>query len=232
MTESPEVNESARPSATGTRFQERSKALGDPTRHGIYQWIARAQRPVSVAELTDAFELNHNTVRQHLKKLAGADLVEAVPDAPRGPGRPRLLYRLSSDAAAHWNDEGPYERLSMLLLEVATTSDSAREVGRAAGRRAHLDTDSDDPVAALSAAMAAQGFAPQVTSGGPQTEFVLRHCPFASAAEANPRIVCDLHRGMLEGLTERLPEVTSPRLLADDPRLGRCGVHFAVGPSQ
>ncbi len=231
MTESPEVNQSTPPSAD-TRLQERSKALGDPTRHGIYQWIARRERPVSVAELTGAFDLNHNTVRQHLKKLAAAGLVEEVTDAPRGPGRPRLLYRLSSDAAAHWNDDGPYERLSMLLLEVATTSDSALEVGRAAGRRAHLDTDADDPVAALTAAMAAQGFAPQVTRGGPRTEFVLRHCPFASAAEANPKIVCDLHRGMLEGLTEQLAGVTSPRLLAEDPRLGRCGVHLAVGPAR
>ena len=231
MAESPETHRSTPPTGADARLQQRSRALGDPTRYRIYQWIAHRERPVAVAELTDAFGLNHNTVRLHLKKLADADLVEESVEPPRGPGRPRRLYRLTGDAAARWNDEGPYERLSLLLLEVATTNGSALEVGRAAGRRAHLDTEAGDPITALSAAMAAQGFAPQVASGGAPTEFVLRNCPFAAAAEANPRIVCDLHRGMLEGLTERLSGVSSARLLADDPRLGRCAVHFAVTPS-
>jgi predicted ArsR family transcriptional regulator len=210
------------------RFRLRSRALGDPTRYGIYRHIARRERPVSIAELTGEFTLNHNTVRQHLKKLCDAGLVEVARDAPRGPGRPRLLYRLSDEAASEWNDEGPYERLSLLLLEVATTGADALEVGRAAGRSIHLDVGAEDPVAAMTAAMAAQGFAPQVATGGEHTEVVLRHCPFASAAEANPGIVCDLHRGMLEGLSEQLVGIASPRLIAHDPRLGRCGVHLEV----
>ncbi|HET8931140.1 MAG TPA: helix-turn-helix domain-containing protein [Acidimicrobiales bacterium] len=204
------------------RFRERSKALGDTTRYGIYRLIAGLDRPATVAELTDEFGLNHNTVRQHLKKLREARLVEEVAEAPRGPGRPRLLYRLTDEAAAEWNDEGPYERLSLLLLEVATTGDSALEVGRAAGRRMHLDADAADPIAAMTVAMAAQGFAPRTTTVGDRTELVLEHCPFASAAEVNPQIVCSLHRGMLEGLASQVDGVALTDLIATDPRQARC----------
>ena len=210
------------------RFRLRSRALGDPTRYEIYRHIARAERPVTVAELTEAFALNHTTVRQHLGKLDDAGLLTRITDAPRGPGRPRVLYRLTDEAAAEWNDEGPYERLSLLLLEIATTGASPLDVGRAAGRRAPLDRSGDDPVVAMTAAMAAQGFAPRVTThttaDGDRTELVLGNCPFAAAAEVGPQIVCALHRGMLEGLASQFEGLELTDLVADDPHRARCVV--------
>ncbi len=205
-------------------FRKRSHALGDPTRYAIYRAIARRDLPVSVAELTDAFDLNHNTIRQHLAELRDAGLVEDVPDAPQGPGRPRIRYRLTAEAAGEWNDEGPYERLSLLLLEVASTGASALEVGRSAGKRVPLDHAADDPLAAMTAAMTAQGFAPQVVSDDARAELVLGHCPFASAAEVDPQVVCLLHRGMLEGLAAQIDGVAVSDLVANDPRHAGCRV--------
>lgn len=222
VTEPGRTKENDRMPHVDARFQQRSKALGDSTRYGIYRLIAGLDRPATVAELTDEFALNHNTVRQHLKKLCDAGLVEEVTEVPRGPGRPRLLYRLTGEAAVEWNDEGPYERLSLLLLEVATTGKSALEVGRAAGARMHLDADAAGPVAAMAAAMTAQGFAPRTATVGDPTELVLEHCPFAAAAEVNPQIVCALHRGMLEGLASQVDGVALTDLIATDPRQARC----------
>ena len=69
-----------------TTLQEQARALGDPTRHGIFRYVADAQRPVDIAELTDYFGVNHNAIRQHLAKLvsAGGRLVTAPNDSPWG----------------------------------------------------------------------------------------------------------------------------------------------------
>ncbi len=212
-------------------LQLRSRALGDPTRYRIFREIARRQRPVAVAELTAAFGLNHNTVRQHLRKLCDAGLLDEVGEPPRGPGRPRLLYQLSADAANDWNAEGPYERLSLLLLELAATDATPREVGRAAGRAVRLDPAGLDPLEVLRRVMTAQGFAPRVDRNGDRAEVTLLRCPFATAAEANPSVVCDLHRGMTEGLVGQLDDVDAPRLVARHPRSGACAVHLKVQPA-
>lgn len=226
MTE-PTPSSRTTPDVTSTRLRERYRALGDPTRHGIFRAIADREDPVAVADLSAAFALNHNTVREHLRKLREAGLVEEITEPPRGPGRPRLLYRLTERAASGWNDEGPYERLSMLLLEVAGGK-PARQVGRQAGRRMRLDRTDDDPVVMLTAAMTAQGFAPEVDLSDVDANVVLKHCPFASAAEADAHIVCDLHRGMLEGLADQLEGIDATELTADAPRSGRCAVRVAL----
>lgn len=69
-------------------FRRRAQALGDPTRHAIFRWLALAARPVPISDLVDEFALNHNTIRQHLAKLRAAELVEetkAPRPAPVGP---------------------------------------------------------------------------------------------------------------------------------------------------
>ena len=55
-------------------LQLQARALGDPTRHELFRYIADAGRPVDVAELTKHLGLHHNAIRQHLAKL-----VEAAP---------------------------------------------------------------------------------------------------------------------------------------------------------
>ncbi len=77
-----------------TALQEQARALGDPTRHAIFEFVADAAHPVDVAELTDHFGLNHNAIRQHLAKLVDAQLVTESRATGGGRGRPRLQYRL------------------------------------------------------------------------------------------------------------------------------------------
>ena len=58
--------------------QREARALGDPTRYRLFRYIADAEGPVSVAELTTYVGLNHNAIRQHLAVLKNAGFSDAV----------------------------------------------------------------------------------------------------------------------------------------------------------
>ncbi len=215
-----------------TRVQQQARALGDPTRHAIYRAIVDAGGPVDVATLTARFELNHNAIRQHLAKLCAAGLVTEEVAAHRGPGRPRLQYRPALAAEGDWGIPSPYEDLSLMLVDMLRTGRSAREVGADAGRRMAADLpDTDDPVDRLEINATRQGFDPRRAVTRSTVDLVLGRCPFQAAATAAPDIVCDLHRGLAEGIAEATGgtlEVAD--LLARDPR--RAGCRLKLRPTR
>jgi predicted ArsR family transcriptional regulator len=211
-------------------LQMQARALGDPTRHAIFRYLADAGVPVDVAELTDHFGLNHNAIRQHLTKLLSAALVTEEQSPSSGRGRPRLNYRIDPSAESRWGVTGPYERLSLLLSEVVRTGDSALEVGRRAGRRQRLGSATeDDPVASVVDAMEREGFDPVARVRGDQVDVVLRTCPFATTALADPDTVCSIHLGFAEGVAERTGgRVVVDELMPHDPRRANCRLKLHV----
>jgi predicted ArsR family transcriptional regulator len=216
-----------------TTLQEQARALGDPTRHGIFRYVADAGTAVDVAELTEHFGLNHNAIRQHLAKLVEAELVTEELAASAGRGRPRLNYRVDPGADSRWGVTGPYERLSLLLSEIVKTGDSPVEVGRRAGRRQRLGADvEDDPIVVVVEAMERQGFDPAVRkTRGERVEVVLRSCPFTTTALADPDTVCGLHLGIAQGVAE----LTGGRIAVDelvprDPRRANCRLRLVLEP--
>lgn len=216
-------------------LQEQARALGDPTRHSIFRYLATSEDPVGVAELTDHLGLNHNAIRQHLAKLVDAELVLEGKAAPNGPGRPRLVYTIDPAGESRWGSTGPYERLSLLLAEIIRSGDTPFEVGRRAGhaqRRAGGDAgaldDVDVAVAQLRDAMAREGFDPQVRARGDSTDILLRNCPFETTALNDPDTVCALHLGMAEGLVEGQDSVGVEELVAKDPRRANCRLKLRI----
>jgi predicted ArsR family transcriptional regulator len=205
-------------------LQEQARALGDPTRHAIFRYITDAGEPVDVAALTTHFALNHNAIRQHLAKLVDADLVIEEQAPSTGRGRPRLNYRTHPAADSRWGATGPYERLSLLLSEMLRTGDSAVEVGRRAGRRQQFGTAAEeDPVAFVVEAMERSGFDPTVQTRGSRVDMVLRTCPFATTALADPDTVCSIHLGIAEGVAELTDgAIAVDKLVPHDPRKGSC----------
>ena len=203
-------------------IQEQARALGDPTRHAIFRHVVESSSPVSVGELTDRFELNHNAVRQHLAKLVAAGLVLEERAAPSGPGRPRFVYSVDPAAESRWGVTGPYERLSLLLTEMIRSGETPVEVGRRAGRRYAADHPEEDPSAALVGVTARGGFEPTLQQRGDDVEVLLHACPFATAAMADPDIVCELHHGMAIGVAEQVGGITIDGLDRTDPRLAPC----------
>ena len=214
-------------------LQEQARALGDPTRHGIFRYIAEAARPVGVAELTEHFGLNHNAIRQHLAKLVDAGLVTETHAPSSGRGRPRLLYRLDPSAESRWGVAGPYEQLSVMLAEMLRTGDTAYDVGKRSVAPSGDAADGDDPVRIVVEAMERRGFDPVVRNArGNRVDVVLRTCPFESAVLADPDTICDLHLGIAEGVAELAGErLVVDELEAHDPRRANCRLRMHFEPA-
>jgi predicted ArsR family transcriptional regulator len=203
-------------------LQQQARALGDPTRHSIFRYIADSDGPADVAEMTAHFRLNHNAIRQHLAKLIDAELVVETKASASGRGRPRLQYTVDPAADGRWGVTGPYERLSVMLTEMIRNRESPVEAGARAGRRHHVGgASAERALAGITAAMARGGFDPEVRHRRERTEIVLRNCPFESAALADPDTVCSLHLGIAQGLAEGT-ELVVEDLIRRDPRRANC----------
>ena len=216
---------------TTTTLQEQARALGDPTRHAIFREIAGAGGPVGVADLNEHFPLNHNAIRQHLAKLVAAGLVVERRAAATGRGRPRLMYEVSPGVEGQWGTAGPYERLSRLLVEIIRTGAAPEAVGRRAAEEFRVMSPSGDVVADVSAAMARQGFDPEVRSVRGGAEIVLHRCPFVTAALADRQTICALHLGIAEGLTDN-SDSSVTELVAYDPRKAGCRLRIRVATDE
>jgi predicted ArsR family transcriptional regulator len=206
-----------------------SRALGDPTRHAIFQYVRDALRPVGVAEMTAHFGLNHNAIRQHLAKLRDASLVIEERGRSAGPGRPPLQYRPTPGAVERWGGAGPFEALSMMLLDLLRGEGSPEEVGRRAGYRLAVEYGADAAAVDILDAIARRlGFEPRVEDTPVGTDVVLDRCPFLGPADAAPEIVCRLHLGIAEGIADAAADdSTIQDLVIRPPR--RAGCRIQVG---
>jgi predicted ArsR family transcriptional regulator len=191
------------------------KALGDESRYALYRELAGSTAPRSAGDLADALDLHANTVRLHLERLKDAGLVD-VEVIHRGTvGRPQHRYSLAPGAPGLGFDPPAHVLLAGLLAALAETSGadatSARAAGRAWGRQAagrgagRAKTAASACLTALAQELDRLGFEPAVdpetaVDGGTRIEFL--HCPFRELAEAYPELVCNLHRGICEGVAE------------------------------
>lgn len=212
---------------TATTMQEQARALGDPTRHAIFRRIAEAGRPLGVADLNEQFAFNHNAIRQHLAKLVAADLVIESRAQGGGRGRPRLIYEINPAVEGQWGTTGPYERLSRLLVEIIRTRSDPEEVGRRSAELFRVPSPSGDIIADISAAMARQGFDPEVRPVRGGAEIVLQNCPFAAAALGDRKTVCAIHLGIAEGLAAGTNAAVS-ELVAYDPSKAGCRIRIRL----
>ncbi len=208
-------------------LQREARALGDPTRHRLFRYIADAPCPVGVAELTEHVRLNHNAVRQHLAVLKDAGLVVEEVEQRSRPGRPRLLYRLAPETAGRWGTPGAYAWLAALLSDAVRRHLEPRQVGRQEGHRRGAELAGEgESVELLEAEIARRGFRPTRVERGRKVELVLGRCPFSDVARSDPDTVCQLHLGLAEGLAEGLGGLDVEGLVAKDPRRAGCRLTF------
>jgi predicted ArsR family transcriptional regulator len=207
-----------------------SRALGDPTRNAVFVYLRDAPGPVGVGELTAHFGLNHNAIRQHLAKLEQAGLVVAESSVPTGPGRPPRRYRPTPGAAERWGGTSPFETLAMLLLELLHSGRPPLDVGREAGRRLAAEHGRRaDAVEVLDAVARRLGFEPELQPTRTGVDVVLRRCPFVGPASASPGVVCELHRGIAEGIAEHATgDAEVHDLVIRDPRRAGCRIKVAA----
>jgi len=182
------------------------KALGDNTRYAIYLELARAPMPLATAEIADSLRLHPNTVRPHLDRMREVGLLEVVTDARGAVGRPQHRYSLAADAPALGFEPPAFPVLARMLLRLAAAAelpagdavDAGREAGADSARRAPVGTCAE----VLTAELAALGFDPESLVDDEGATIAFTRCPFRELAEANPDLVCSLHRGLVEGFTD------------------------------
>jgi hypothetical protein len=107
--------------------------------------------------------------------------------------------------------------LAQLAAELGARDDDVAEVGRTWGRHEAAscregEGDSGDAgvaedspcVAALVAELAELGFDPSTSCADTSATVSFTRCPYRELAEAHPELVCCLHRGIVEGIVERV----------------------------
>ncbi len=183
------------------------KALGDNTRYAIYLEVARTPKPLATAEIAETLDLHPNTVRPHLERMRDVGLLEVVADAQGSVGRPQHRYSLAPDAPSLGFEPPAFPILARMLLRLAAAAEvpatDAIEAGRehgalSAGRPDRVGTCEQ----ALTAELDGLGFDPASAVDDNRLTVAFTRCPFRELAEANPELVCSLHRGMVEGFVE------------------------------
>jgi len=195
------------------------KALGDNTRYAIYLEIARSPIPLTTTMVSEALDLHPNTVRPHLERMRDVGLLQVETESRGDVGRPQHRYSVAADAPSLGLEPPAMPMMAGLLASVAAAAGARREeaveVGRQQGRVAAASTDAGGVVAELDDAddraavclaalvdeLARIGFDPAVAEDDDMVVGFSR-CPFAQLAEANPELVCNLHRGLVEGFVD------------------------------
>lgn len=198
----------------GTRYRQAGmellavlKALGDETRYAMYRELASSPAPLSAQDLARLLDLHPNTVRLHLERLREAGLVDAEAIHRGTVGRPQHVYSLAPGAPGLGFDPPAHALLAGLLAalaeEVGADGTAAVATGKAWGRDAAKRTRSASCLGALGKELDRLGFEPaadEPTDGEARVAFL--HCPFRELAEAYPELVCNLHRGICEGVVD------------------------------
>jgi len=213
------------------------KALGDNTRYAIYLELARATSPRSTAEIAESLGLHPNTVRPHLERMREVGLLAVHSDTRGSVGRPQHRYSLAADAPSLGLEPPAFPALARMLAELAEaagiapdrTIEAGAEEGRLMARAAESGMEAGTSAArrprascvdAVTNMLTDLGFDPAVVEDDRLTTIAFAHCPYAELAAAHPEVVCNLHRGLIEGFVESIggAGVEGFRTLADrDP---------------
>ena len=184
------------------------KALGDNTRYAIYLELVRAPAPLATADIAETLGLHINTVRPHLERMRDVGLLEAHTGSTGGVGRPQHRYAISASAPRLGLEPPLFPRLARMLLkmavEVGADGADAAEAGHEQGGIDAQAYGDEDAAVALFTELDRLGFDPQLVVDDDTVTLGFGHCPFRDLAEANPELVCGLHRGMVEGFVGAL----------------------------
>lgn len=165
--------------------------LGD-TQRQLLELLKRRGR-LTVSEIGAEFDLAAGTLREHLNALGSRGLVERAGTRKVGPGRPEVVYALSSAAEALFpNKEG--ELLAALVRYLLATGKAAALEGffaeRVAARRDAAmarvaGKGGSERVAEVARILSDEGFMAEVTElEGDHPGLNLCHCPLKEAVAA------------------------------------------------
>ena len=201
------------------------QVLASASRVAVLELLRSRAHPIGVGEVAQLVALHENTVRSHLDLLVDSGYAVRRTEAPRGPGRPRVVYESTSAPEGERN----YRLLAeMLAQHLVATSERPGEAAASAGRRwagltgqrqdgrapavAAPPISGEEAINAVVRMLGDIGFAPEVSTD--RTAINLHRCPFRELAESHPDVVCGAHLGMVQGaLAAMAAPVSATRLL-------------------
>jgi predicted ArsR family transcriptional regulator len=204
-------------------------ALADSSRRALYEYVRRADHPVTREEAGHTAGISRGLAAFHLDKLVDAGLLHAwhEPPAgqPRGRGRAPKVYEPATAGVAVTIPERRYELIAEILADAVANdpADAERAALRLARQRglqigARLPEDSGNLVSALDLL----GFEPRQDADG---SLLLHNCPFHVLAVRQTQLVCGLNHAFIAGIVEGLADTRVEARLA--PRPGACCVQLA-----
>jgi predicted ArsR family transcriptional regulator len=211
--------------------RRRAAVLARPSLNRVVEVLRGAEGPLSAAEIAETLGRHHTGVRTHLAALEDAGVVESLPGAPAGRGRPSRLYRLGPDAAER-EAAGHRELVRLLMALVRSSGFGAEHIERFGEQQGASFVEPGGGVTAVHEAFARLGFAPVRRRDGDAEELVLGRCPFADGVEApGGELICVLHRGLARGAARRTaPAVGAVELEVRNPRRAGCRLRLSPAP--
>ena len=185
-----------------------------PTRAEVFGYLQGLAAAAPLGAIAEAVGIHENTARFHLEALTASGLVERHIEHREVPGRPKVLFR-----AARISNDASFESLAQVMVRhfaggLADRSERAVVAGVAWGEQVRSELVEADPTREpldrLVDGMAWLGYEPELVDG-PEPVLNLRPCPYASIANDDPDVVCQLHLGLMRGIlgTDQPWEVVS-----------------------
>lgn len=218
-----------------TKALEVHKALADNTRFRLYRHLRLVDRPMSVREMSRRLALHPNTLRPHLRRLEEAGLVRHEVRRSAGVGRPEMLYTGLEPSGEEGRD---FRLLAEMLLGLVRTARERRRAEAVArewgaylvsqgGPKPGVRLPDRKNLSVLQGALAEVGFEPRFRRDGRAVEITFRECPFRELLDDHRDLVCQLHRGLLDGMLGGLKPALELRELKPLVERGLCRLRAA-----
>jgi predicted ArsR family transcriptional regulator len=208
-------------------YSRPDEATAQRTRAAIVRLLGELRRPARTREIAERLHRHPNGIRIHLERLEAAGFVERLKVAG-ARGRPRYEWAVAAEPASGCEPPTAYRDLAHWLARItggsSRTLADVQETGRQIGREAAPADAQQAPPAALRTILAAFGFQPsQADDSAGHTAYTLRNCPYRDVVAENQSLVCALHRGITDGLLERLaPTSELTAFVPKDPHQAGC----------
>jgi predicted ArsR family transcriptional regulator len=208
--------------------------LSQPTRARLFALLAELREPATTDELAAKLGHHVNGIRRHLERLRKGGLVERRRRAD-GPGRPRDEWMIAPGARPAGEPPHAYGDLARWLARAFPSGrGQLRHVERTGREIGHelAPAGTDDVAEGLRQSFAVLGFEPEVDRGVEgRVRCTLRNCPYRASVRENQDLICTLHRGITEGLLDRIDaSVRLDRFEPKDPDQAGCIVEVVGAP--
>jgi predicted ArsR family transcriptional regulator len=212
--------------AAGLEDLEALRALADPARRGLYEFVCEAGQPVGRDAAAAHAGIARTLAAYHLDRLAAAGLVEVTYGRPAGrggpgAGRPAKLYRRAEREFVLHAPPRDYLLLAEVLVRADEADPDVRAVVERSARAVGAEIGRSGDRAPLEELLRDRGYEPFTDEEG-----TLRfgNCPFHTLAATHPEPVCSLNLALVEGILEGAG--AGDRSVALEP--GRAGCCVAV----